>query len=118
MPIFRGWGVGKLEDMSREINERDFDLGINKTQLRERIEVSSGSYKLVGNGRSKNSRKGGGVGIFVKQNIGITFGVLDVGNWEASEDIVATKIEYRGKGRLESLILTVCYMSVEKGGQG
>lgn len=110
----RGWGVGKLEDMTKELREWDLHVvGVTETQLRERLEVRSGDYNFRAKGRSKNPRKGGGVGLFIKRNSGLTFEELDVGNSEASEDILAVRIGYRDKARMEHLITVVCYMTVE-----
>lgn len=105
--------------MMKEIWEWDFDvMKVTETQLRKKMEVSSGEYKLLGKGRSKNPRKVREVGLLIRQNRGLTFKELDVGNCEASENSLAVRIKYRGESRIDNFILVVCYMTVEgRGGR-
>ena len=51
---------------------------------------------MMGNGRSKWQKKGGGVGLLVRVDAGIKVEELDVGKCEMSEDILAALLEYKG----------------------
>ena len=111
----RGWDVGKMEDLSREMNEWNIDVAcVTETQLRERVELESESFRMRGKGSSKQQRKGGGVGIMVKLDIGVDIEEIDVGECEMSEDIVAIRLEYTEGRDRERIILIVCYMTVER----
>ena len=92
----RGWNVGKMEDLSREMNAWNIDvLGVTETQMRERIELTSETYRMIGKGRSKQTRKGGGIGVLVRKDVGIELEEIDVGGSEMSEDIMAVQLEYK-----------------------
>ena len=111
-----GWNVGKLEDLSRELKEWEIDVvGITETQMREEVELDYNDYRMVGKGRSKCKKKGGGVGVIVRKDVGIELDVVKVGECEMSEDIFAASVRYKGKVRTERVFLVVCYMTVEGG---
>ena len=58
----------KLEDLSKELQEWSLDVvGITETQMREKVEWETKQYRMIGKGRSKNLKKGGGVGFLVKR---------------------------------------------------
>jgi len=42
-------------------------VGITETQMREKVEWETKQYRMIGKGRSKNLKKGGGVGFLVKR---------------------------------------------------
>ena len=64
----RGWDVGKMEDLSREMNEWNIDVVcVTETQLRDRTELIGERYSMIGKGRSKQQRKGGGVEFWLEQ---------------------------------------------------
>ena len=103
-----------LQDLSKELNEWEMDvIGITETQMREKVELKSESYRMIGKGRSKWKKKGGGVGIMVRQGINVEVEEVDVGNCEMSEDIMAVNLEYKEKGKSGRMLLIVCYMTVE-----
>ena len=93
-------------------------VGVTETQLRERVNIKSNEYQFVGKGRSKNSRKGGGVGVFFRQGGEFSFEEIDIGDSEESEDLIAGKIEFKGKREGEGMIIIVCYMTVAGRGAG
>ena len=46
-----GWGVGKLDDICREMSEWDFDVvGVTETQLRERCKLENDGYRMISKG--------------------------------------------------------------------
>ena len=109
----RGWNVEKMEDLSREMNDWMIDVvGLTETQLRERVELNSREYRMIGKGRSKQQKKGGGVGVLVRMEAGIDVEEIEVGDCEMSEDVMAVRLEYRAHGQKERLIVIVCYMTV------
>ena len=109
-----GWGLGLLEDLSRELNEWELDvIGVTETQLRERVEMRNENYKMIGKGRSKWRKKGGGVGILVRQGINVEVEEIEVGKCEMSEDIMAVNVEYGENGKRGRMLVIVCYMTVE-----
>ena len=66
---------------------------------------------MIGKGRSKQVRKGGGIGIILRKNKGVEMEELESGNKAMEEDIMIVKLEIKGKK--ECLILIVCYITVE-----
>ena len=69
---------------------------------------------MISKGRIKQKRKGGGVAVLVRNISDMNVEDIDVGNCDMSEDILATKVEFKGvHGKRESLILLVVYMTVE-----
>ncbi|KAG0720262.1 hypothetical protein GWK47_048876 [Chionoecetes opilio] len=110
----RGWNVEKMEDLSREMNEWNIDVvGVTETQMRERIELRSETYSMIGKGRSKQQKKAGGVGVLVRQEAGIDVEELDVGGCEMGEDIMVVRLEYKVRKGRERILVIVCYMTVE-----
>ena len=108
----RGWGVGKLEDMSTEMYEWGMDVvALTETHLRERVNECSEQYQMIGKGRSKWLKQGGGIGVMIRKEIGLEVDEMDIGNSEMSEDILALKIKHKSCGIKESLVVVVCYMT-------
>ncbi|KAG0715737.1 hypothetical protein GWK47_000111 [Chionoecetes opilio] len=68
---------------------------------------------MIGKGRSKQQKKGGGVGVLVRQEAGIDVEELDVGGCEMGEDIMAVRLEYKVRKGRERILVIVCYMTVE-----
>jgi len=59
----RGLGLGKYEDICKELEEQHMDVvGITETHLRGGGCLRSGKYELVYKGRNKQQTKGGGQG--------------------------------------------------------
>ena len=91
-----GWGVGKYEDMCREIHGWGVDvLGVTETKLREHIENENHLYRYVGKGRSKWTMSGGGIGFLIRKSANIDFQELDVNGGKEGEDIMAGFLEYK-----------------------
>ncbi len=110
----RGWGNGKLEDISCEMNEWDVDVvGVTETQLRERLEKESDEYFMLNKGRSKWKKSGGGVGMMIRKKSNIVCEEINVGTDEMSEDILAMKLEYKVRNVVERVVMVVCYMTVQ-----
>ena len=109
-----GWGVGKLDDICREMSEWDFDVfGVTETQLRERCEIENDGYRMIGKGRSNWEKRGGGVVIIIRRDLDVGMEEVKVGECEMSEDIFAVRLTYKVESKSESLLLVVCYMTVE-----
>ena len=81
------------------------------TNERERLEVENDEYVMIGKGRSKQMRKGGGIGIMLRKNRGIEMEEIESGKNVMDEDIMIVKLEF--KDRKKCLIVIVCYMTVE-----
>ena len=94
----RGWGVGKCDDLHEEMKIHDITvMGVVETQMRERQEMDNDEYIMIGKGRSKQTRKGGGIGIILRKNGGIEMEEIESGNHALEEDIMVVKLEIKGK---------------------
>ena len=111
----RGWGVDKFEDLGRELNEWSFDaVGVTETQLRDDVRMEGSDYVLIGKGRKKQERLGGGVAFLHRKESNLKVEELDVGSSAMSEDILVLRVECVGKhDRHESFVVAVVYMTVE-----
>lgn len=69
---------------------------------------------MIGKGRSKQQRKGGGAGIMVSLDAGVDTEEIHVGECEMSEDVMAARLECTVGRYRENVILIVCYMTVER----
>ena len=108
----RGWGVGKCDDLHEEMKIHDVTvMGVVETQMRERQEIVNDEYVMIGNGRSKQTRKGGEIGIILRKDRGIEMEEIESGNHAMEEDLMVVKLEIKGKKKC--LIVIVCYMTVE-----
>ena len=113
-----GLNVGKLEDLMTECSDWGLDVVcFTETQMRELIEIneSEHEYRVVNKGRSKQTRKGGGVAIMIRNQIDLAAEVINIGNCSMSEDIMVVKLEYKDSNsdKREALYVCLCYMSVE-----
>ena len=64
----RGWGVGKFQDVCKELNEWRLDLvGITETHLRDVVRMEGDEYVMLGKGRRKQEKMGGGVALLHKK---------------------------------------------------
>ena len=76
----RGWGIGKLEDVSQELSEWNLDLvGMTETHLRDVVRVEGSEYVMVGKGRRKQETFGGGVALLHRKARNLRIEELDVG---------------------------------------
>ena len=107
--------MGKYEDISKELNEWKFDVvGITETHLRDDLRVDGSEYGMIGKGRKKQEKRGGGIALLYRKERGMKVEEMDVGTSADSEDILAVKVECRNeKGKPESMIVVVAYMTVE-----
>ena len=86
------------DDVYEEMRIHDVTLmGVVETQMRERQEVENDEYIMIGKGRSKQVRKGGGIGIILRKNRGVTMEELESGNKAMDEDIMIVKLEIEDK---------------------
>ena len=45
----RGWGTGKLEDLSKELEEWKMDIvGVTETHLRDNVYLEEEEYVMIG----------------------------------------------------------------------
>ena len=111
----RGWGLGKFEDIFKELSEWSFDfVGITETHLRDRFERESDEYMMIGKGRCRQDKMGGGVALIYKKDRNIRLEEIDIGNGEMSEDIIAMRVECKGgQNETESFVIVIVYMTVE-----
>ena len=111
----RGWGVGKCDDVYEEMRSHEVTImGVVETQMRGKLDFENDEYIMIGKGRSKQVRKGGGVGIILRKNKGVEMEEIESGDKAMDEDIIIimiVKLEIESKN--ECLILIVCYMTVE-----
>ena len=110
----RGFTLGKFEDVCTELKDSDLDIiGLTETQLREVCARENESFRFIGKGRSKQVRQGGGVGLLVRKKVGLEVEEIEVGKCDMSEDIMSVRVEWREKNQKHSVVLVVCYMTVE-----
>ena len=111
----RGWGIGKLDDLSRELNEWNLDIvGLTETHLRDRVLEEGFDYVMVCKGRCKQERMGGGVALLYRKERNFVFEEVDIGNSAMSEDILVMKVECMDTERKKvKMIIAVAYMTVE-----
>ena len=111
----RGWGIGKLEDVCKELNEWNLDMvGITETHLRDAVQMEGDEYVMIGKGGRKQERLGEGVALLHRKVRNLRVEELDVGDSVESEDVLAARVEYMNEcGRDERLVVLVVYMTVE-----
>ena len=111
----RGWGVSKLDDVSKEMCEWNIDIvGLTETHLRDDLKVDGNEYVMIGKGRKIQKTRGGGVALLHRKCKGFRVEQLDVGNNAVSEDILAVRLECKSNpGKTEQMIVIVVYMTVE-----
>ena len=90
-------------------------LALTQTTLRGEIQENFQEYSMIGKGREKLTRQGGGIGIIYNHSKGLSLEQLDINKEEIEgEDIAVFKSHgLRGKGKERDLIIIVCYMTVE-----
>ena len=77
----RGWGVGKFQDVCKELNEWRLDVvGITETHLRDVVRMEGDEYVMLGKGRRKQEKMGGGVALLHKKEKNFRVEELDVGD--------------------------------------
>ena len=111
----RSWTIGKFEDICREMKDWEIDvLSVVQTNLREDFKKETSEFMMIGKGRSKFEKQGGGLGIIVRKssNIKTEEYVLEDKEKEA-EDIICINIEYNRKKQVENILLIVVYMTVQ-----
>ena len=99
-----------------EMKSSDIDiLAITQTTLRGEVQENFQEYSMIGKGREKFARQGGGVGIIYKHSKGRSIEQIDINKEEIEgEDIAVFKSHgLKGKGKEGDFILIVCYMTVE-----
>ena len=111
----RGWGVGKCEDVCKEVNEWNFDvIGLTETHLRNDVRMEGCDYVMMGKGRKTQETLGGGVAFLLRKERNFKVEEIDVGSCANSEDVLAVRLEcMNNHGRPESMVMIVVYMTVE-----
>ena len=116
----RSWGVGKLGEISMQMEENGMDfLAVTQTTMREEIEQEWGDYRFKGIGRKRMKNAGGGIGIIYNEKKGVRMEVVEFSSeMEEKEDIgvfkISKEIENRdGRKMTSEIVLMVCYMGVE-----
>lgn len=111
----RGWGTGKFEDLCKELNEWSLDVvGITETHLRDVVHMEGNEFVMIGKGRRKQDKLGGGVALLHKKVRNLRVEELDIGDSAESEDVLAVRVECRSeRGRAERIVVVVVYMTVE-----
>ena len=87
---------------------------VTETHLRETITLNEDEhmYSMIGKGRSKQQKRGGGVAVLVRKDSMLVCEMMDVGDCDMSEDILAVRLENVGRVK-ESIYVCVCYMTRE-----
>ena len=113
----RGWGLGKYEDVCKEFLEWKFDLiGVTETHLKGDIRIDEGEYVMIGKGRKKQDKSGGGVAFLHRKEGNYKVDEIDVGDNEMSEDVLAVRVECMDQHeQMVKFIVVVVYMTVEGG---
>ena len=111
----RGWGVGKFEDVCKELSGWKFDvLGVCETHLRDDVRMDGCEYKMIGKGRKKQEKVGGGVAFLFRKEKNMKVEEIDVGSCASSEDVLAVRVKCMNRrGRAECVIMVLVYMTVE-----
>ena len=111
----RSWKCGKLGDICEAMINTNMDvLAVTQTTLRGEVMESHQGFKFLGKGRRDKVRMGGGVGVIVNEDKG-----LSVEQWDfecegnEGEDIGVFKVQNPQGKPNEELFLIVCYMTVE-----
>ncbi|KAF2348032.1 Endonuclease/exonuclease/phosphatase [Trinorchestia longiramus] len=104
--------VGKFDDLAEVFEKGRLDyVGVVETQMRDRVRLVSkeNKYQMIGKGRVKWRKKGGRVGLIVKNALNRKLEEICVGNDLESEDILVTRCEKVQANKC--MILVVCYMT-------
>ena len=111
----RGWGVGKYEDVCKELSEWKFDVAaVTETHLKGDVRKEGDEYLMIGKGRKKQETQGGGVAFLLRKESNLKVEEIDVGNSASSEDVLAVRMECMSRsGRSEKVVMVVVYMTVE-----
>ena len=65
----RSWKKGRFEVICNEMKENNLEiLALTQTNLRGDVVKHHQGYKLIGKGRDKYPRQGGGIGVIFKEN--------------------------------------------------
>ena len=110
----RGWNLGKFNGLSEECREWDIDIiGLTETSLRGDLMTEDENFKLIGKGRERIGKKGGGVGIMVRKNRNIDVEQIEIQGNEWTEDIFVAKCEVKVGRSRDIYIIIICYMTVQ-----
>ena len=63
------------------------------------------SYHFIGQERSKQMRKGGGVAVMWRKDVNIECEMVNIGDSDMSEDFLAVKLEHMGKTGIKKLCI-------------
>ena len=97
-----------------EMKSLDIDiLAITQTTLRGEVQENFQEYSMIGKGREKFARQGGGVGIIYKHSKGRSIEQIDINKEEIEGEDIAVFKSHGLKGKEGDFILIVCYMTVE-----
>ena len=97
-----------------EMKCSDIDiLTITQTTLRGELQETFQEYSMIGKGREKFARQGGGVGIIYKHIKGRSIEQIDINKEEIEGEDIAVFKSHGLKGKEGDFILIVCYMTVE-----
>ena len=110
----RGWSEGKWRTLIKEGKEYDV-IGVGETGWHNSIKWEEGGWTCIGKGRNLGEKKGGGVGVIMKEKEGRS--ITEVQLCKETEnrlahgkgDIITVKI----KDMREVWWVTVVYMGVE-----
>lgn len=107
----RGWGVGKYEDVCKELSEWNFDMvGLTETHLRDEVRMDANEYVMIAKGRKRQEKLGGGIAFLHRKERNLKVEELDVGNSPSSEDVLAVRVEcMNNKSRPERICVIVAY---------
>ena len=87
-----GIGKGKLEDLEELWKQWGMEIvGLTETHLRRLIKWEGDTYNLMGKGREKTQKKGGGVAIMIRNNSGWETEQAKVSEGSEKEDVMAVK---------------------------
>ena len=105
-------GKGKWEDLDHLLNEQDMEIfGVTETHLKGRVEKELEHYSLLGKGREKWIKQGGGVGILVRRDSDWQIEVLDTQSGEKeAEDVMGVSLTKND----HKIVIIICYMSTER----
>ena len=81
---------------------------ITETHLQDVVEIEGDEFVMLGKGRKKQEKLGGGVALLHRKVRNLRVEELDIGDSVESEDVLAVRVECRNEsGRAEKIVVVV-----------
>ena len=110
----RDLNIVKFDALSKEMDDNDIDIVcVTQTTLRGNLNRDGTIYNMIGKGRCRMVRRGGGVGVLTRNKSKVICEEIDLSENEFCEDLLAIKCQVACEKNIETFFLIVCYMTVE-----